>query len=34
MSLITDVIKPEQLELFYFEFEKFLYFTLFTSAEK
>ena len=30
MSVIMDVIGSEQLELFALEFEKFLYFTLFT----
>ena len=30
MSSIMGVIGPEQLELFALEFEKFLYFTLFT----
>ena len=30
MSLIMGVIGPEQLELFALEFEKILYFTLFT----
>ena len=30
MNLIMGVIGPEQLELFALQFEKFLYFTLFT----